>query len=254
MPDGETRDIGVDGHRLHTVSSGEGPPTFLCLHGLVDTFSVWNRLAGPLAERGRVVRVDQRGHGQSDAPPGPYSLEDLAGDAAAVLDDLRIDQAILVGHSMGGVVALTAALEHPERVAGLVLLGTTSDVSERVSDEYDRIARAGEEQGTEGIARAIYGETTRRRIEGNARGIAAVTRALGALHRNPLTPKLERIQCPTLVMVGTDDPMGTKASEIIAAKIPGRIDIIQDMGHWLHVESPETILEAMDRWRRDTGL
>ena len=108
-----------------------------------------------------------------------------------MLDALEISRAILVGHSMGGVVAMTTALAYPDRVAGLVLIGAASQCSEKVAHWYERIARAGETDGTAGLARAIYGERSDKRIAGDARGIAHVTRTLQSLYRDPLTPKLE---------------------------------------------------------------
>ncbi len=148
--------IDVGGHELRVAIGGEGPPDFVCLHGLVDTLEIWDGLGPALEARGRLVRFDQRGHGASDAPPGPYRREDLAGDAIALLDRQGIDRAILVGHSMGGIVAMTAALGWPDRVAGLVLLGTASQCSERIAEWYERIAQDGETHGTDGLARAIH--------------------------------------------------------------------------------------------------
>ena len=114
--------LAVGNHSLHVESSGNGPPDFLCLHGLVDSLEIWDRLAGPLSQRGRAIRFDQRGHGESEAPPGPYRRRDLARDAVGLLDALGISRAILVGHSMGGIVAMATALAYPDRVAGLVLI------------------------------------------------------------------------------------------------------------------------------------
>jgi 3-oxoadipate enol-lactonase len=112
----ETRRIDVGGHHLRTIIRGAGPPYFVCLHGLADTLEIWSKVAGPLAARGRVVLVDQRGHGESEAPPGPYRREDLAVDVRTLLDRLDIPQAVLVGHSMGGIVAMTAALAYRDRL------------------------------------------------------------------------------------------------------------------------------------------
>ena len=81
------------GHALRVDVAGAGPPDFLCLHGLVDALEIWDRLAGPLAERGRIVRFDQRGHGESEAPPGAYRREDLAADRnEARCEDERLDE------------------------------------------------------------------------------------------------------------------------------------------------------------------
>ena len=241
--------IEVAGHRLRVERRGSGPPSFLCLHGLVDTLEIWDRLVDPLAALGEVVRYDQRAHGESDAPPGEYAREDLAGDAVAVLDQLGIERAVLIGHSMGGIVAMTTALAHPDRVAGLVLIGTASQCSERVAGFYDRIAAAGESEGNEGLARVIYGRDTDRRVRGDAGGIARVTRTLKSLYTDPLTPKLAGLACPVLLLVGERDPMGPRASEIILDHLPSAtLRVVPEQGHWLHVDVPDVVMDSLGHW------
>ena len=136
------RAVHMSDHDIRVLSSGlsQGDEMrhFTCLHGLVDTLDIWKRLVPDLETRGRVTRLDQRGHGQSGAPPGPYTRADLASDVAAVLDAEGIDQTILVGHSMGGIVAMETALLYPDRIAGLVLIGTTSECREKIADWYER--------------------------------------------------------------------------------------------------------------------
>lgn len=245
----------MGGHALRVASEGGGSPDFVCLHGLVDSLAIWKRLVPGLGARGRVLRIDQRGHGGSDAPPGPYRREDLAADVIAVLDALEIERAVLVGHSMGGIISMTTALAYPERVAGLVLLGTASQCSERVANWYERIAVAGETDGNDGLARTIYGADSRRRVEGDAQGIAWVTRTLKSLHLDPLTPKLAAITCPALLLVGSEDPMGPKASEIIAGALPdATLHVLPGLGHWTHVEAPDDLLAALDPWLARHGL
>ncbi len=243
--------IDVGGHRLRVDVSGQGPPDLLCLHGLVDRLEIWHRMLAPLSERGRVIRVDQRGHGESEAPPGPYLRRDLASDVAAVIQALGSGRAVLVGHSMGGIVSMATALEHPDRVAGLVLIGTASQCSEKVAGWYERIAVAGERDGAEGLARAIYGEKSKKFVTGDAQGIAHVTRMLKSLFGDPLTPKLPEIHCPVLLVVGEKDPMGPRASEIIAGELPdAQLEVVPDCGHWVHVEEPEAVMQAFDPWLR----
>jgi len=246
-----SRRVDVGGHALRVESRGAGPPHFVCLHGLADTLSIWNRLAPSLAARGGVLLVDQRAHGGSDAPAGPYRREHLAADVSALLDRVGIDRAVLVGHSMGGVVALTTALAHPERVAGLVLLGTASEASPRVAAWYERIACIAEIEGLAALARAIYGADSDRRLEGDARGMAHVTRCLKSLAYDPLTPRLAPITCPVLVVVGENDPMGVGASVIIQRNVPdAELQVVSGRGHWLHVEAPGVLLDLMDRFVR----
>jgi 3-oxoadipate enol-lactonase len=243
--------VDVGGHRLRLAVAGTGPPDLVCLHGLVDRLEIWDRICGPLSERGRVARIDQRGHGESEAPAGPYRREDLAADVVAIIRALAARSAILVGHSMGGIIAMTTALEHPDRVEGLVLIGTASQCNEKVARWYERIALAGEQRGTAGLAQAIYGEKSRKIVHGDAQGISHVTRTLKSLYDDPLTPKLGQIACPVLLIVGENDPMGPKASSIIAEQLPNaELHVVPDCGHWVHVERPEAVQEAFDGWRR----
>ena len=249
------RAIHIGNHDINVLSNDlpndQGVRHFTCLHGLVDTLDIWKRLAPDLEARGRVTRIDQRGHGLSDAPPGPYSRADLASDVAAVLDAEGIDQTILVGHSMGGIVAMETALIYPDRIAGLVLIGTTSECREKIAGWYERIALAGERDGAAGLGRAIYGEKSTKKIAGDAQGIAHVTRMLKSLYSDPLTPKLGDIRCPALMTVGDKDPMGPKASEIVHAAMPeGRAELltVPDKGHWLQLEAVDDLVAALDQW------
>jgi pimeloyl-ACP methyl ester carboxylesterase len=247
----DARLVTIGDHKINVLSHGSGDRHFTCLHGLVDTLDIWKRLAPALEARGRVTRIDQRGHGASEAPAGAYSRADLAADVIGVLDAEGIEQTILVGHSMGGIVAMETALAYPERIAGLVLIGTTSECREKVAGWYERIALAGERDGNAGLGRAIYGEKSTKKIVGDAQGIAHVTRMLKSLFSDPLTPKLRDIQCPALMTVGEKDPMGPKASEIVhGAMSAGRAELLRvpDKGHWLQIEAVEEVVAALDGW------
>jgi pimeloyl-ACP methyl ester carboxylesterase len=232
-----------------TETLGAGERAFVCLHGLADTRSIFRPLAAGLARFGRVVLVDQRGHGEAAAPAGPYSREDLARDVIDALDRQGVARAILVGHSLGGVVALATGLAFPQRVAGLVLLGTTGQCSARIAEWYERIAVAGERDGIDGIRREIYGERSQRAIDADARGVASMVRMLATLHADPLTPKLGALRCPALLVVGEEDPMGPKASALLAEAIPGaELVVLPGLGHWTHVEAPDQVVGAVERW------
>jgi pimeloyl-ACP methyl ester carboxylesterase len=236
-------------HRLHVETVGSGALCFVCLHGLADTLDVWGDLSPILATRGRVVLIDQRAHGASSAPAGGCQREDLAADVIAVIDQLGIRRAVLVGHSLGGIVAMTTTLAHPERVAGLILLGTASECSERVAQWYERIARAAEADGIAGFRRAIYGAAATKELTGDAGGLAQVTRALKRLHDDPLTPQLPRITCPTLLCVGDKDPMGPGASIRIQRQVAGaEVEVIAGHGHWLQVEAIDLLRPLIERF------
>ena len=103
--------------------------------------------------------------------------------------------------------------------------------------------------GIEGLRRAIFGKSSPRSITGDAIGLAHVTRCLKSLHDDPLTPKLGAIRCPVLVLVGDKDPMGAGASVLIRrALADADLEVIPGRGHWLHVDCPDVVLAAIDRY------
>src|SRR5689334_3379224 len=103
---------------------GSGEPVIF-IHGLAYDRRGWGPLPDLLAQDFRVLLVDNRGVGESDAPPGPYTVEELAADAVSVLDDARIECAHVLGVSLGGFIAQEIALSYPERVDRLVLFSTS---------------------------------------------------------------------------------------------------------------------------------
>lgn len=111
------------GECIYAEVTGTGSPVALC-HGLGGNHGIWWRQIEPLARRHRLVTWDQRGFGNSTARTGGVGIGQAAGDLGAVLDALRIRRCHLVGQSMGGFVALRFALDHPDRVASLVLSTT----------------------------------------------------------------------------------------------------------------------------------
>lgn len=112
------------GVRLWKASVGAGAPV-LMISGLGYSAWCWDELRDELRGHWRVLTFDNRGTGRSDKPPAPYSIPMLADDAAGVLDAFGIDRAHVIGHSMGGYIAQTLALNHPQRVRSLTLIGTS---------------------------------------------------------------------------------------------------------------------------------
>jgi lipase len=135
--------------------SGSGPDPILCLHGITAQHRAFNALARHLEGSRSLVGVDLRGRGDSAKPESGYGLEAHARDVIRVLDHLGLDDAVILGHSMGGFVALKAALSHPHRVRALVLLDggwPRVEISpEEMSEEQKQEAAAIEE----GLERAF---------------------------------------------------------------------------------------------------
>ena len=108
------------GTRIHWEEHGHGDPVLLIM-GLGATLELWHRVTPMLSGQYRTILFDNRGAGRSDAPPGPYSIPQMADDALAVLDAAGAPTARVFGASMGGMIAQELALNHPERVRSLIL-------------------------------------------------------------------------------------------------------------------------------------
>ena len=122
--------IEIDGITLNYAISGPAAAPVVCLnHCFASDHRYWDPHL-PAFEGFRVLRHDARGHGESGKPPGPYSLEMMAGDVVGLLDALDIEQVHICGVSMGGMIAQTVALDHPDRVASIALVNTTSEYSD----------------------------------------------------------------------------------------------------------------------------
>ena len=140
---------------LSTGRAGEGPDPVICLHGITAHHRAFNAAARYLGPSRGLVSVDLRGRGDSDKPESGYGLQKHAADVARVLDHLDLENAVLVGHSMGGFVALKTALAFPERVRALVLLDSgwprVEGTPEEMTEEEKQEAAALQE----GLARAF---------------------------------------------------------------------------------------------------
>lgn len=123
--------VEVGGHELQVrVDGRRSGRSLVLLHGLAGSIHVWNRLVPRLADRYRLVRVDLLGHGGSDKPREGYSPRDQADLVAKVLDELDVRQPVVVGHSLGGMVAVALAERQPERLRGVVAIGTPAQSSD----------------------------------------------------------------------------------------------------------------------------
>jgi 3-oxoadipate enol-lactonase len=241
---------------------GSGAPLVL-LHPFPLARDTWAGFADALATRHRVIAVDARGFGES--PPAPagkgFSLADLADDLAALLGELGIDRATLLGMSMGGYTALAFAARHAQRLAGLILADTraAADSPEtRASREaaLSTIRREGPVAYLVGSLPRLLSPGAppalayhlRARAELRA---ASLTAGIEALRDRPdRTPELGAIRCPTLVVCGESDQV-TPAAEMrrMAEAIPGATFVpIADAGHLAHVEAPGAFERAVSRF------
>ncbi len=121
-PDGQFIDLPGRGIRLHYRDWGGKGPDLLLLHGLSSNSRIWDLTAPRLKLKYRVIALDLRGHGLSDVPESGYGFTDVNADVVAFLDAVGLDRVAIAGHSWGGTVALALAADHPDQVAGIVMV------------------------------------------------------------------------------------------------------------------------------------
>ncbi|TCZ58532.1 bifunctional 3-oxoadipate enol-lactonase/4-carboxymuconolactone decarboxylase PcaDC [Roseicella aquatilis] len=221
----------------------EGPPDappVLLLHSLGTTLHMWDPQAEALARRFRVVRMDMRGHGLTEATPGPYSMAMLAGDALAVLDSLGIAAAHVGGVSIGGRIALQVAAMAPSRVLSLLPCDTALEFGppETWQQRMDAVAAGG-------MAAVVDGVMERWVLDPSLASSRALRRMLlgtdpvgymgcaAALRDCRAEEVVGRIRCPTTVIVGDRDPSTPPAAaQAIHAAIPdSRLMTIAEAAH-----------------------
>ena len=225
---------------LHYDVAGDSPLTVVFTHGLGASGATWRAQVEYFSAHFRVVTWDLRGHGQSSSPAGPLQLSGLAGDLRVIMEQVGTTRAVAVGHSAGGVIAMQFALEYPERLAGLVLVGTASECNTGARRFYHELAAIAEQEGFEPIRKRLGIGTEQANLAPvDPIGLAKIARVMAGLHEEPLTPRLSRIRCPTLVVVGSKDPLGVGGSVIASRNIAGsRLEIVADRGHGLFLEDP----------------
>jgi len=235
-------------------------PVVMLSHALATNLTLWDPQMEALAQSFRVLRYDSLGHGNIDAPRGPYSLEQLAQQAAGLLDALGIQRVHFVGISMGGMIGQTLALMRPSALASLVLANSPSRIPPEAQPLWQERIKIAESVGMEPLVEPTIGrwftppfrtthsdivERVRKMIRGTSPlGYAACCRAIAALN---LTERLHTIAMPTAIIVGEEDP-GTplSVSRTIHEQIAGsELVIVPSAAHLSNMEQPEAFNQAM---------
>jgi pimeloyl-ACP methyl ester carboxylesterase len=249
------------GQRIHYADRGHGVAVLLG-HSFLCSGDMWEHQTPALSRVARTINVDARGHGRSARATAPYTLYDMLEDMLAVLDHLGIERAVWAGLSMGGMVALRAALTVPDRVAGLIILDSdagTDGASKRL--RYRALGLAARVFGIRpvlpAVLRQMFGRTTiasrpelveRWRTRFLHVHVPSVLNGLGMLSgRDDVTGRLRQIAVPTLVIVGEEDrALPPAKSRAIAAGIPGaRLVTVPGAGHLPCVERADLITDEM---------
>ena len=217
---------------------GDGAPTrpwLVFAHALGHDHSMWDAQAGAFGRACNILRLDLRGHGRTEAPPGEYTLEQIADDVRALLDHLGIARCHFVGLSLGAMVGLMAAIRFPRRVACLVLAGAMCRFSPQSQPQWaSGLAAVRSPLGMDAIIDAtLSGWFTAAFFATRAADVARSARvfratpvggflgAVAAMSRADLTTRLSSLSCPVLVLLGESDRVTPAASaERILLEVP----------------------------------
>ena len=249
------------GARIYWDMEGDGAPVLLIM-GLGCTSDLWFRTRPVLAKQYQTIVFDNRGVGQSDMPPGPYALETMSSDAAAVLDAAGVQSVNVFGVSMGGMIAQEFALNYPTRVRSLILGCTTFGGSNAVVAEKEardlimgRSNLAGEEACQASIPFIYDPDTPRARVGEDMvvrrrAGFAQPRGYMGQLQGIlgwECCDRLSQIHVPTLIIHGESDRLiPPQNSELIAARIAGsKLVKIPHASHMFLTDQPEPAQRAI---------
>ncbi len=260
--------IDANGITIHYELEGpESAPVVTLSHSLATDLSMWDLQATVLKSRYRVLRYDTRGHGGTDAPDGPYTLEQLAEDAKALLKALGILKTHFMGISMGGMIGQILALKNPGMLRSLILCDTSSRIPEEALPVWEERIGLAQKQGMEALVEPTMERwfTAPFRAKPNAllekvramiratslKGYVGCSRAIMELN---LTDRLTEIELPTLIVVGEEDP-GTPvaASRTIHEQIKGsELVILKSAAHLSNIEQQKgfntAVFEFLRRW------
>jgi pimeloyl-ACP methyl ester carboxylesterase len=240
--------------KVYYDTYGQGTP-IVFLHPWSTSGYIWYYQIFPFARTNQVVVIDHRGHGRSDKPASGYSIQEHATDVRAVLDAEGIRKAILVGNSIGGMIAMQFTLDNPDRVTGLFILSSGTGLGENMPKEAAAAFQSNYE-GTFGalMEGAVAAKSKRERPE-----ILEVMKAHFGVPSNfpkhvfdsaladpngvfgwNIKNRLSSIKAPTLVVAGEEDQATpVAANKFLADNIPGaKLITVKDVAHFHQLEKP----------------
>jgi pimeloyl-ACP methyl ester carboxylesterase len=242
---------------MRLAFSDDGPgPVVVLLHGFPFDRTMWSHQRSSIGSIYRVIAPDLRGHGSSAAPDGLYSVDEMADDVLELLDDLQIFEPVVFGGlSMGGYLALSIAVRHPERVRALILINSraaadtpeTAEIREQVASQIESTGDTGPfvdsmlpklfAKQTFNRRPALVARMHSRMAGTSPRAIVGTLRGLAI--RPDRMPDLSKIVAPTLVLAGAEDQLiPLEESERMVGLLPdARLKTIPDSGHLAPLEN-----------------
>ena len=262
----------TDGTRIHYEVTGKpGATPILMIQGLGASKNAWNLQRIAMATRFRIISFDNRGAGRSDKPTVPFTLEQMAEDAIAVLDAAGVETAHVVGASMGGVISQIVAVKHPHRVRSLTLVCTACRNHPWRQELLQSWAKTAEEKGMIEVGKVaaqwVMSPRSFRRLVPAFTWMGPLA-ALRPRHsfvsqidailntREDLVDQLSTITAPTMVIVGNQDILTPRGdSEEIAERIPNaELVVISGAAHGLMMEHSSTFNKILIEFLQRTEL
>jgi len=243
----------INGVNLFYESQGEGPP-IVFVHGLGGTSNVWHAQRATLSRYFRVVTVDLSGSGRSDKSKRQYSIDTWADEIAGLIDQLKLDAAVIVGHSMGTVIVQKFAAKYPQKTKAIILAGALVELGPPGKEAFAKRAESVEKEGMIGVADAVLGGALSAGTRERNLALTGMVREMllandpscyaghcRALMNGSAKADQAQIKCPALLVVGDQDPVTPLAlqRQIAAAIANSRIRIVPNTAHLTMLETPE---------------
>jgi len=266
-----SKTVRVNDLALHYLEWGEADaPPIVCVHGYTGSADAFNALARHLHDRYRILAFDVRGHGESAwSPTGAYRYADQASDLAEFAKQLGLDKFVLIGTSMGGIIAMTYAAEHAERLLGLVIndIGPDAEAgTQMVGSRPDSFATLEEAMAYRRAMSPILAARSAEDQHELALGVlrrgtggkwawkmdpAYIRQRVerGPPARPPLWPALQALPCPTVVVWGTESDVLSEAQALRMVDVLPRGELVRvpGIGHAPTLVEP-VVLAALDRF------
>jgi pimeloyl-ACP methyl ester carboxylesterase len=250
--------VSVNGLEIAYVTAGAGPPTLCLVHGTGGSSEIWTRQLEGLADLGRIVAVDLPGHGRSGGSI-PKRIEEAAAIIAGFLEALGITRVVIGGHSMGGAIAQQFALSCPERLDGLVLIGTGARL--RVLPRLLDLLAGNGPEGVDLLMSLAIGAKApaelraalHRSTADNPPGV--VIGDLQACDAFDVMSRISTVDTPALVICGDEDQLTPpKYSRFLGQRIAGaRVVVVAGAGHYVQVEKPRETTAAIREFLAGLG-
>lgn len=256
----------INGTLLHYRLAGpEGAPALVFANSLGTDARIWDAVIAPLADRYRCLSYDKRGHGLSDAPEGDYRLDHHLDDLIGLFDHVGVDRAVVVGVSIGGLIAQGLALRAPERVAGLVLCCTAPRMGDAAmwSSRIETARAKGLAPLADPVMARWFSPDFRRDRPVDLSGwrnLFLRTDPLGyantcaTLRDTDLSADISRIWAPTLILAGDADLAAPVDLVRTCTAIPGsRLEILAGVGHIPSIEQPAVVAGLIADFLKEVG-